>query len=558
MFLLVASLAAGAFPAPSRRIAGAGRRDAHRIDPAPEVMLTIPGELAERRELPVTAKAAAAQLSYHGGYDGIGVTTGTPKVYLVFWGSQWGSASTGGDGSVQLSGDPQGIAPRLQALFRGIGSAGEQWSGVMTQYCEGVAAGSTSCPPGAPHVGYPKGGALAGVWIDTRAPALTNAAQWQLASEATAAAAHFGNTSAGSNRSAQYVVVSPSGTHPDGFNTNRKTGQFCAWHTFTYSNYGDLAYTNLPYVPDAGWSCGGNYVNAGPGGTLDGVTIVEGHEYAETLTDQNIGGWYDGDGSENADKCAWNGVGGPGGLQNVAFSTGTFAMQGTWANDAGACRISRPAGLANDFSLTPSTASFDLVQRTAAPMTFSTAVTSGSAVPVALQLAGLPAGVTGTFASRTVTSGSDAALTLTAGSVTPGTYTVTVKGVASGPHAVTRSATFVLNVLAANDFSIVPASSSLTITPGTSATDPLSTSVTRGAAIGVRWQAYNLPRGVTSSFGAAAVTAGGSTNLNVVVAASAAPGTYTIRVTGIGTSNGAAIARSVYLTLTITARAARR
>jgi hypothetical protein len=27
-------------------------------------------------------------LSYGGGVDGIGVTSGTPKVYLVFWGSQ--------------------------------------------------------------------------------------------------------------------------------------------------------------------------------------------------------------------------------------------------------------------------------------------------------------------------------------------------------------------------------------------------------------------------------------------------------------------------------------
>ena len=41
---------------------------------------------------------------------------------------------------------------------------------------------------------------------------------------------------------------------------------------------------------DAGASCGANFVNAGSGGALDGVTIVEGHEYAETLSDQNPGG----------------------------------------------------------------------------------------------------------------------------------------------------------------------------------------------------------------------------------------------------------------------------
>src|SRR4051812_6830163 len=43
-----------------------------------------------------SAALAANDLNYGGGVDGIGVTTGHPKVYLVFWGSQWGSASTNG------------------------------------------------------------------------------------------------------------------------------------------------------------------------------------------------------------------------------------------------------------------------------------------------------------------------------------------------------------------------------------------------------------------------------------------------------------------------------
>src|SRR5215467_9428944 len=37
---------------------------------------------------------SASDLSFGGGIDGIGVTTGAEKVYLVFWGSQWGSQST--------------------------------------------------------------------------------------------------------------------------------------------------------------------------------------------------------------------------------------------------------------------------------------------------------------------------------------------------------------------------------------------------------------------------------------------------------------------------------
>src|SRR5438309_2108150 len=185
-------------------------------------------------------------LFYGGGIDGIGVTSGTPKVYLVFYGSQWTSG-----------GDPRGAATYLQNLFKGIGTGGEMWSGTMTQYCDGptVPANATTCnPSNTPHVGYPSSGALAGVWFDTAAPSPSNATAAQLAQEAINAAAHFGNNTAGANRYAQYVVVSPSGTHPDGFNT--LTSDFCAWHDYTTSSHGDLAYTNMPYVTDLGPSSG--------------------------------------------------------------------------------------------------------------------------------------------------------------------------------------------------------------------------------------------------------------------------------------------------------------
>jgi serine protease len=105
---------------------------------------------------------------------------------------------------------------------------------------------------------------------------------------------------------------------------------------------GTLAFTNLPYIPDAGASCGQGFVNSP--GTLDGVTIVEGHEYAETDTDTwPAGGWIDASGAENGDKCAWISSG-QGASQNITLTTGTFAVQSTWANDfnngSGGCEVS--------------------------------------------------------------------------------------------------------------------------------------------------------------------------------------------------------------------------
>jgi hypothetical protein len=294
---------------------------------------------------PNLAAAAASDLNYGGGVHGIGVTTGKEKVYLVFWGSQWGSAGTDGNGNTTLSGDPSGMAPRVQQLFKGIGVNNELWSGVMTQFCEGVSAGAQVCPASAAHVGYPTGGAYAGIWVDTSTASPKSANGHQIGVEAVAAASHFGNTTASANRSAQYVIVSPRGNTPDGFNAG---GNFCAWHDWNgdstltgggvSSSVGDVAFTNLPYVTDAGSSCGQGFVNSP--GTLDGVTIVEGHEYAETVTDQNpAGGWTDSSGAENGDKCAWVSSG-AGASANVAFSTGSFAMQTTWSNDVSGCQMS--------------------------------------------------------------------------------------------------------------------------------------------------------------------------------------------------------------------------
>ncbi len=300
------------------------------------------------------AAASSNNLSFGGGTNGVGVTTGPEKVYLVFYGSQWGTQSTNSSGDITLSGDPSGEAPYLQQLFKGLGTGGETWSGVMTQYCQGVSTGAQSCPASNTyHVAYPTGGAIAGVWVDESTASPQQATGSQLAQEAVNAAGHFGNTTASSNRDAQYVILSPTGTNPDGFNTS--SGNFCAWHDYNAdpslpggpvsSPYGDIAFTNMPYVTDAGASCGQDFVNSN--GLLDGVSIVEGHEYAETITDQfPAGGWTDSSGYETGDKCAWISPGTTGGAADLTLTTGTFAMQSTWANDdnsgSGGCEFSHP------------------------------------------------------------------------------------------------------------------------------------------------------------------------------------------------------------------------
>jgi serine protease len=266
-------------------------------------------------------------LVYHGGTGGVGVETGPDKVYLVYWGSQWGTNG---------SHDPSGEAGIQQAFFNGVG--GSTWNNSVTQYCEGVASGTIFCNGAGTAASNPSG-VLAGVWFDSASAAPSSPSQSQLAGEAINAASHFGNTTASANTQAQYVINTATGNNASGFGT-----QYCAWHSSTSSSAGNIAYTNMPYITDAGASCGANFNGLG---ATAGITIVGGHEFAETETDIfPNGGWLDGTGGENGDKCAWITSGQQGAAANIGLSTGTFAVQSLWSNafnsNVGGCVLSYP------------------------------------------------------------------------------------------------------------------------------------------------------------------------------------------------------------------------
>ena len=259
------------------------------------------------------------ELFFHGGVGGIGVET-NPRVFVVFWGSQW-------------SNDPSGEATIVQNFLNGVG--GSSWLNSVTQYCQSVSSGTVFCG-GAGSAAGNTSGILVDVWFDNGAAAPSQPSQSNLAAEALNAAAHFGNTTASSNVSAQYVIATAHGNNASGFGT-----QYCAYHSSASSSFGNVAYTNLPYITDAGASCGANFNGLGANA---GITIVEGHELAETITDQfPNGGWLDGTGEENGDKCAWI-TAGQGASANVTLSTGTFPVQSLWSNlfnsGSGGCVLS--------------------------------------------------------------------------------------------------------------------------------------------------------------------------------------------------------------------------
>jgi len=226
----------------------------------------------------------------------------TPKVYLLFWGPNW--SSTGSD------------ANYLVNFMAGLGIQPlDDWSDLTSQY-----------PDGSGHPTFSASTLQSPILQDSSTPP-AGVTQNQLAAEADAGATSSPWNISDFNNS-QIVIATQSGTFPAGFNT-----QYCAYHT--NSSGTGVAYTNLPYMPDAGTNCGAGIVT---GNAFDGFSIVEGHEYAETVTDPfPNSGWIDladnVSGGENGDKCAWTN------LFAKSMTYGTFALQPLWSNAAGGCRI---------------------------------------------------------------------------------------------------------------------------------------------------------------------------------------------------------------------------
>jgi hypothetical protein len=207
-----------------------------------------------------------------------------PKVYVDFWG--WTS-------------DPSGEKAYLTSFLKGIG--GTAWLSTVKQY----GAGSTL--------------SVVKTWSHAATVPL-HPTDAQIQNQAVKTANHF---AAGTSVNVQIVVATPTGHSSSGFGT-----QYCAYHGAVSADP-NITYTNLPYQSDAGSACGEGSVNSP--GTEDGVSIVEGHELAEAITDPLLNAWFDSSGQEIGDKCAWIN------LQNITTSTGTFPVQPLWSNAVSGC-----------------------------------------------------------------------------------------------------------------------------------------------------------------------------------------------------------------------------
>ena len=153
-----------------------------------------------------------------------------------------------------------------------------------------------------------------GAWFDDKTAIPPNPTDAQVAAEALKGVAKFGYDPNGS-----YVVATAHDHSTDGFGTT-----FCAYHSDAYSGGDLVAYTNLPYIPDAGADCGANFISPpkDESGTDEGVTIIEGSMEGESVTNPVGTGWYFGSpGFGVGSPCAWSNIG------NDTFGSKSYTMQ---------------------------------------------------------------------------------------------------------------------------------------------------------------------------------------------------------------------------------------
>jgi hypothetical protein len=103
---------------------------------------------------------------------------------------------------------------------------------------------------------------------------------------------------------------------------------YCAWHSSGTIN-GIQVEFGFFFNLDGDPGCDPNAPSStGHSQGLSALANVSGHELSEMLTDPQLNAWYDQQGSENADKCAWTFDG------LVTIGSQSWKIQGNWSNIA--------------------------------------------------------------------------------------------------------------------------------------------------------------------------------------------------------------------------------
>lgn len=268
------------------------------------------------KRAPIGAAVSQNGINYHGG-PVMGTKT-APNIYYIWYGNwttnAWASNNT--------------AMPILTNLARNIVSP---YYNINTTYTDGNGVPVLNSVVFKKSVtdNYSQGTALtdAGVW-NVVANALKN-----------------GSLPADSN-GVYFVLTSSDVQETSGFCT-----KYCGWHTHGGIRLGKSSFDiKYSFVGNPDQQCASSceeQKTSSPNGNTgaDGMASVIMHELEETVTDPDLNAWYDANGNENADKCAWTfGTTFPdtnGSYYNMTLGGMQYLIQQNWVNaNGGSCALS--------------------------------------------------------------------------------------------------------------------------------------------------------------------------------------------------------------------------
>jgi DNA-binding beta-propeller fold protein YncE len=205
-------------------------------------------------------------LLYH---EGGSVVQHTPKVYVIFWGSNFENKTEGKE-----------VHTMLLKLYGGL--TGSAYQGILTQYFDSTGRISSTVTV----TSYQDN--------TVAAPANLNVLKVE---EEVASAISRNKWTAESN--AQFVVATaPGSTYESGYPGG------CAYHEYTS---GGIIYALVPYQGDEQFRNNGCIETGNPSkNPIRKTSKSASHEYAEAATDPQINAWYAASGKEIADICQSN------------------------------------------------------------------------------------------------------------------------------------------------------------------------------------------------------------------------------------------------------------
>jgi hypothetical protein len=146
----------------------------------------------------------------------------------------------------------------------------------------------------------------------------------------TSQASGGGSTSAILNEVCKMISNPVSnGYYPVYVDLGRGNAGYCAWHSASTCG-GVIVQFAFFFNLDGDVGCDPNDNLSGHSEGLAALANVSAHELSEARSDPHLDAWFDSQGAENSDKCAWSF-----GPTLVPFNNGTsWKLQGNWSNSA--------------------------------------------------------------------------------------------------------------------------------------------------------------------------------------------------------------------------------